>query len=68
MHWYVDNDADDFKTYMTLSELIEERLSGYEGLIRGMCLERGIDIQLISLLTSGTYGTASKWIRVGMTV
>jgi len=42
MHWYVDNDADDFKTYMTLSELIGERLSGYEGLIRGMCLERGI--------------------------
>lgn len=43
IHWYVDNDTDDFKTYMALSELFEERLTAYEGLIRGMRLERSIN-------------------------
>jgi alpha-N-arabinofuranosidase len=44
IHWYVGNDEkrgyrrDDFASYMALSELIEERLSGYEGLIRALRL------------------------------
>jgi len=42
VHWYVDNDTDDFATYMALSELFEERLAAYEGLIRAMRLERNI--------------------------
>ncbi len=42
IHWYVDNDTGDFSTYMALSELFEERLSAYEGLIRAMTLERKI--------------------------
>ncbi|GAB4407929.1 MAG: alpha-N-arabinofuranosidase [Anaerolineae bacterium] len=42
IHWYVDNDTNDFKNYMALSELFEERLSAYEGLIRALRLERKI--------------------------
>lgn len=42
IHWYVDNDTDDFKTYMALSELFEERLSAYEGLIRAITVERKV--------------------------
>jgi alpha-N-arabinofuranosidase len=42
IHWYVDNDTNDFKSYMALSELFEERLSAYEGLIRALRLERKI--------------------------
>lgn len=34
VHWYVGNPEDDFAAYMTLSEVFEERLSAYEGLIR----------------------------------
>ncbi|MEW6580488.1 MAG: alpha-L-arabinofuranosidase C-terminal domain-containing protein [Chloroflexota bacterium] len=43
IHWYVDNDTNDFSTYMALSELFEERLSAYEGLIRALRLERKIE-------------------------
>jgi len=42
IHWYVDNDTNDFGTYMALSELFEERLIAYEGLIHALKLERGI--------------------------
>jgi len=42
VHWYVDNDTNDFGVYMALSELFEDRLSAYEGLIRAMKLERNI--------------------------
>lgn len=42
IHWYVDNDANDFCSYMTLSELFEQRLTAYEGLIQAMRLERRI--------------------------
>ena len=42
LHWYVGNWHNDFAEYMTVSELFEERLSSYEGLIRALCLERKI--------------------------
>jgi alpha-L-arabinofuranosidase len=42
IHWYVGNPDNDFNGYMALSELFEERLSAYEGLIRGLCLQQGI--------------------------
>ena len=42
LHWYVSNPENDFNKYMTLSELFEERLSAYEGLIRAVSLDRGI--------------------------
>ncbi|RME57948.1 MAG: alpha-N-arabinofuranosidase, partial [Caldilineae bacterium] len=38
IHWYVGNRADDFPSYMALSELFEERLSAYAGIIRAVCL------------------------------
>ncbi|MEO8394904.1 MAG: alpha-L-arabinofuranosidase C-terminal domain-containing protein [Chloroflexota bacterium] len=41
VHWYVDNDTNDFATYMALSELFDARLSAYEGLIRAVQVERG---------------------------
>lgn len=40
LHWYVGNQENDFAAYMTVSELFEERLSAYEGLLRALCLER----------------------------
>jgi alpha-N-arabinofuranosidase len=42
LHWYVGNPGNDFAAYMTLSELFEERLSGYEGLIRAVRLDKSI--------------------------
>ena len=42
LHWYVGKAKNDFNAYMTLSELFEERLSGYEGLIRAIRLDKGI--------------------------
>ena len=42
LHWYVGNWNNSFAEYMTVSELFEERLSSYEGLIRALCLERKI--------------------------
>lgn len=41
VHWYVNNETNNFATYMTLSELFEARLSAYEGLIRAVQVERG---------------------------
>lgn len=40
MHWYFDNDSGDFASYMTLSEVIDARLTAYEGLIRAVQVER----------------------------
>jgi alpha-N-arabinofuranosidase len=40
MHWYLDGDTP-FDEYMTSSELLDARLSAYEGLIRAVQLERG---------------------------
>jgi alpha-L-arabinofuranosidase len=40
IHWYVGNREDDFPGYMALSELMEDRLSGYEGLMRALTLKR----------------------------
>jgi len=42
LHCYVHNPENDFNKYMTLSELFEERLSAYEGLIRAVSLDSGI--------------------------
>ena len=42
IHWYVGNNGDNFANYMTVSEMIEERLSAYEGLIRMLCLQEKI--------------------------
>jgi len=42
LHWYVSNAANDFNAFMTFSELFEERLNAYEGLIRAVRLDKGI--------------------------
>lgn len=42
IHWYIGNPQNDFNGYMALSELVEERLAAYEGLIRALCLQEGI--------------------------
>jgi alpha-N-arabinofuranosidase len=42
LHWYVGNPTNDFNTYMATSELLEERLTSFEGLVRAIKLERGI--------------------------
>lgn len=42
IHWYVGNPDNNFAKYMTVSELLEERLSVVEGLIRAMKLQRNI--------------------------
>ncbi len=42
LHWYLGNAADDFEAYMALSELLEERLASFEGLVRAVTLERRI--------------------------
>jgi alpha-N-arabinofuranosidase len=46
IHWYVGNPNNDFETYMADSELIEERLAAYEGLIRALCLQQGVGYQI----------------------
>jgi alpha-N-arabinofuranosidase len=40
MHWYLDGDTE-YNEYMTSSELLDARLSAYEGVIRAVQLERG---------------------------
>ena len=42
IHWYVGDQAGDSAAYLAISELIEDRLTAYEGLLRGMNLERGL--------------------------
>lgn len=41
IHWYVGNPDNDFARYMTLSELFEERISAYEGMIKAMKVALG---------------------------
>jgi alpha-L-arabinofuranosidase len=40
IHWYVGDKAGDSAAYLATSELIEARLAAYEGLMRGLTLER----------------------------
>jgi alpha-L-arabinofuranosidase len=42
IHWYVGNRLNDFADYMANSEIIEDRLSAFEGLIRAMRLQYDI--------------------------
>lgn len=42
LHWYIGNPDNDFTAYMAVSELLENRLAAYEGLIRAVSLERNI--------------------------
>ena len=42
LHWYIGNPDDDFYTYMAVSELLENRLTAYEGLIQAVSLENSI--------------------------
>jgi alpha-N-arabinofuranosidase len=42
IHWYIGNPNDDFNAYMATSEVLEERLCAYEGLIRALALQQGI--------------------------
>jgi alpha-N-arabinofuranosidase len=42
LHWYIGNAANDFEAYMAVSELLEERLAAYEGLVRAITFERQI--------------------------
>jgi alpha-N-arabinofuranosidase len=42
LHWYIGNAENDFEAYMALSELIEERLAAFEGLVRSVVLQRRI--------------------------
>lgn len=43
IHWYVGNRTNDFNEYMATSEICEERLSAYEGLIHALCLQQGLE-------------------------
>jgi alpha-N-arabinofuranosidase len=40
IHWYVGNPDDNFSEYMAISELLEDRIKSYTGLIRAIALER----------------------------
>lgn len=42
IHWYIGNPDNDFNAYMAVSELLEKRLSLYEGLIQAISLEKQI--------------------------
>lgn len=42
MHWYIGNRTNNFSEYMAFSELIEDRLSAYEGLIQALRLQQNI--------------------------
>jgi alpha-N-arabinofuranosidase len=42
LHWYVGNPDNDFSKYMAISELIEERLSSFEGVIKAERLQKNI--------------------------
>ena len=42
IHWYVGNPDNNFAKYMTVSELLEKRISAIEGLINAMKLQRNI--------------------------
>jgi alpha-L-arabinofuranosidase len=42
LHWYVGNADNDFAAFMAISELLEKRLTAYEGLIQAICMEKQI--------------------------
>jgi alpha-N-arabinofuranosidase len=42
LHWYIGNAQNDFEAYMAVSELLEERLTACEGLVRAVSFERQI--------------------------
>lgn len=42
IHWYVGNEDNDFAKYMAVSELMEDRLSAVEGMVKAMKLQRDI--------------------------
>jgi alpha-N-arabinofuranosidase len=42
LHWYLGNPDNDFNAYMAVSELLEERLAAYEGLLQAVSLEKKI--------------------------
>lgn len=42
IHWYVGNQQNDFPTYMATSEIIEDRLSAFEGLIRALRFQQRV--------------------------
>ncbi len=43
IHWYVGNPTNDFEAYMAVSELLEDRLSAYEGLMRMLRLQHKLE-------------------------
>jgi alpha-L-arabinofuranosidase len=42
LHWYIGNRENDFNKYMAVSELLEQRLSAFEGLVKAVSLQRNI--------------------------
>jgi len=42
IHWYVGNRDGDFASYMATSEIIEDRLSSFEGLIRALRFQQQV--------------------------
>lgn len=42
IHWYVGNRDEDFASYMATSEIIEERISSFEGLIRALRFQQQV--------------------------
>jgi alpha-N-arabinofuranosidase len=42
IHWYVGNQQNDFPSYMATSEIIEDRLSAFEGLIRALRFQQRV--------------------------
>jgi alpha-N-arabinofuranosidase len=42
IHWYVENEANDFAQFMALSELFDARLTAFEGLVKAYQVERNV--------------------------
>ena len=61
IHWYVGNRDNDFAVYMALSEMFEERLTAYEGLIRSMTVAR-----LIKRKIAIAVDEWNVWYRAGV--
>jgi alpha-N-arabinofuranosidase len=40
LHWYIGNPDNDFNKYMAVSELLEQRLSAFEGLVKAINFQR----------------------------
>jgi alpha-L-arabinofuranosidase len=43
IHWYVENEANDFARFMALSELFDARLSAFEGLVKAYQVQRKVN-------------------------